>query len=59
MHGTEDRMLTFPHYGLLEKELGRGIEVRVWEGKGHVLMWEVEDEFNAAMEEVFERTGRL
>lgn len=59
MHGTEDRMLTFPHYGLLEKELGRGIEVRVWEGKGHVLMWEVEDEFNAAMEEVLERTGRL
>ncbi|EXJ81962.1 hypothetical protein A1O1_08029 [Capronia coronata CBS 617.96] len=59
LHGTEDRMLTFVHAKLLKEELGEGITFKVWEGKGHVLMWEVEQSYNQFLEEFFDRCERL
>ena len=62
VHGTGDRMIDFRHFELLREELGDkdgGGEFKVWEGKGHVLVWEVEEEFNAFLERVFERCARL
>lgn len=55
LHGTDDRMITFHHAELLKEELGDGITFRVWEGKGHVLMWEEEHAFNRFIEEFVER----
>ena len=46
VHGTIDRMITFKHFEILKEELGEGPEYRVWQGRGHVLMWEEEKEFN-------------
>lgn len=57
MHGTGDMMITFPHFEMLKAELGDGPEYRVWDGVGHVLMWEKQDEFNKAIEGVIERTA--
>ncbi|KIW13055.1 hypothetical protein PV08_08242 [Exophiala spinifera] len=59
LHGTADRMITFYHAELLKDELGQGIEYKVWKGKGHVLMWEEEDEFNGFLEEFFARCDGL
>ncbi|KAJ9607581.1 hypothetical protein H2200_007659 [Cladophialophora chaetospira] len=59
VHGTGDRMIDFHHFGLLKKELGEGVEYKVWEGKGHVLVWEVEDEFNACLEQRFEKCEEM
>ena len=50
LHGTGDRMITFKHAELLKEELGEGIEWRTWEGRGHVLCWEEEEEFNRLIE---------
>ncbi|EXJ71367.1 uncharacterized protein A1O5_05174 [Cladophialophora psammophila CBS 110553] len=65
-HGTTDRMIDFRHFEMLRDELsedpaadksdntGRGSCVfRVWEDKGHVLVWEAEEEFNRFLEERF------
>jgi len=57
LHGTYDRMITFYHAEMLKEQLGEGIQYKVWEGKGHVLMWEEEDEFNAFLEDLFKRCG--
>ena len=46
MHGTQDRMLTFVHGELLRQEIGEGVKWKVWDGVGHVIMWEREQEFN-------------
>ncbi len=54
-HGTGDRMITFRHGELLREELGSGIEWKVCEGRGHVLMWEVEEEFNRWVEGMVEK----
>ena len=57
-HGTGDRMIEFVHAEMLKEELGLrddGVEWKVWEGKGHVLMWEAEKEFNAWVEDVIRR----
>ncbi|KAL2430373.1 hypothetical protein ABEF95_005904 [Exophiala dermatitidis] len=59
VHGTEDRMITFHHANLLRDELGPGVTVRIWEGKGHVLLWEEEHTFNKFLEDFFERCERL
>lgn len=61
MHGSEDRMITFRHFELFREDMGgdEGVTFREWEGKGHVLMWEVEEEFNRAVQEVIVRTGKL
>ncbi|KAF9891471.1 hypothetical protein FE257_003937 [Aspergillus nanangensis] len=52
LHGTEDRMLTFRHGELLKEALGDGILWQVYEGKGHMLPWEVEDHLNQLVEGV-------
>ncbi|KAK5094478.1 hypothetical protein LTR70_004086 [Exophiala xenobiotica] len=61
MHGTGDQMITFRHSELFREDMGLdcGVEFRTWEGAGHVLMWEEEQGFNAAVEEVLERTAGL
>jgi pimeloyl-ACP methyl ester carboxylesterase len=55
IHATADRMITFKHGEILRDELGEGIEWKVWDGGGHVLMWEEEKEYNAFMEKMIER----
>ncbi|KAE8154195.1 Alpha/Beta hydrolase protein [Aspergillus avenaceus] len=55
LHGTEDRMLTFRHGEILHEEIGEGILWKVYEGSGHVLMWENEQEVNQLLEELVER----
>lgn len=59
VHGTADRMITFTHAEMLQKQLGKGIHYRVWEGKGHVLMWEEEVAFNRFLEDMFEKCERM
>ncbi|KAK6380649.1 hypothetical protein LTS17_004849 [Exophiala oligosperma] len=59
LHGTGDRMITFHHAEMLKDQLGQGIEYKVWKGKGHVLMWEEEDEFNAYFDDFFARCDGL
>lgn len=55
VHGTIDRMITFKHFEIIREEMGEGPTYRVWNGKGHVLMWEEEDEFNAFIKEFVDR----
>ncbi|KAE8162763.1 Alpha/Beta hydrolase protein [Aspergillus tamarii] len=57
LHGTEDRMLTFRHGEILHEEIGKGIQWKVYEGSGHVLMWENEDEVNQLLKELVDRTS--
>ena len=59
MHGTGDNMLTFVHGELLHKELGEEVRWRTWPGLGHVLMIEVEDEFNKEVQEFVEQNQQL
>lgn len=55
LHGTVDRMLTFHHGELLNRDLGEGILYKVWEGSGHMLPWEKEEEMNQLVEELVQR----
>ncbi|KAL4805067.1 Alpha/Beta hydrolase protein [Aspergillus unguis] len=55
LHGTVDRMLTFHHGELLNKEIGEGILYKVWEGSGHMLPWEKEQEFNELVQGLVQR----
>ncbi|KAL2821818.1 Alpha/Beta hydrolase protein [Aspergillus cavernicola] len=55
LHGTVDRMLTFHHGELLNKEIGEGILYKVWEGSGHMLPWEKEEEMNRLVEGLVQR----
>ena len=59
MHGTGDRMITYRHFELFKEEMGsdKGVDFRSWDGPGHVLMWEAEDEFNQAFEEVVKKNA--
>ncbi|OQV09279.1 hypothetical protein CLAIMM_13415 [Cladophialophora immunda] len=68
VHGTLDRMIDFHHFEMLRDELSDGEQrsegsssctFRVWEGKGHVLVWEVEDEFNPFLQERFDTCAGL
>jgi pimeloyl-ACP methyl ester carboxylesterase len=59
MHGTGDRMITYPHAEVLRQELGEGVRFETYEGKGHVLMWEERDAFNRVVEEMVEFAMRL
>ncbi|KAL3468853.1 Alpha/Beta hydrolase protein [Aspergillus californicus] len=52
LHGTVDRMLTFHHGEILNRELGEGILYKVWEGSGHMLPWEKEKEMNGLVEDL-------
>lgn len=55
VHATGDRMITFQHGEMLREELGEEVAWKVWEGGGHVLMWEREREYNAFVEEMIVR----
>lgn len=55
LHGTIDRMITFKHFEIIKEEMGPGPMYRVWDGRGHVLMWEEADEFNAFVKEFVDR----
>lgn len=55
LHGTIDRMITFKHFEIIKEELGEGPTYKVWDGKGHVLMWEQEEEFNAFVKQFVDR----
>jgi pimeloyl-ACP methyl ester carboxylesterase len=59
VHGTVDGMVSFTHAGLLQKGLGEGIQFKVFEGKGHMLPWEVRDEFHALVEGMVEKGTTL
>lgn len=59
VHGTQDRMIDFHHFELFREQFGEGPAYRVWEGKGHVLVWEVEDEFNEFLEGHFEKCAKI
>lgn len=58
MHGTEDRMLTFPHGKVLMEGLKPGMRY-VREGKGHVLMVEECEWFHGVMEEFIGKTEAM
>jgi hypothetical protein len=55
LHGTIDRMITFKHFEIIKEEMGEGPTYKVWDGKGHVLMWEEAAEFNAFVREFVDR----
>ncbi|RAH41783.1 alpha/beta fold hydrolase [Aspergillus brunneoviolaceus CBS 621.78] len=54
-HGTKDLMLTFRHGEILREEIGDGITWRAFEGSGHMLGWEREDELHELIEEIVNR----
>jgi pimeloyl-ACP methyl ester carboxylesterase len=59
VHGTVDGMISFTHAGLLKKGLGEGIVFKAVEGKGHMLPWEVTDEFHTLVEGMVEKAKAL
>ena len=62
IHGTADRMITFPHGETLARELGgeeSGITVRFIEGQAHVIPAEMRAEFRGWIEEIVGKTEAL
>lgn len=62
LHGTEDRMITFPHGEVLLRELGgegKGVTKAFYEGKGHHIPAEGRWEFNRRVQEMVEKTEKL
>lgn len=59
LHGTGDQMITFHHAEVLRRELGEGVRFERYEGRGHVLMWEEREKFNAVVEEMVKKTGAM
>ncbi|KAI9795196.1 MAG: hypothetical protein M1816_000218 [Peltula sp. TS41687] len=68
VHGTADRMITCPHAQMLVSGLNEGVErdagekeVRctLFEGSGHVIMWERREEFTRLMEDLVGYVERL
>lgn len=62
VHGTEDRMLTFPHAEMLLKELGgeeAGVTKKFFQGQGHVIPIEKRKEFNQLIEDMVEKSRSL
>ena len=57
-HGTEDRMLTFPHGEALIKQLQPG-ESYVREGRGHVLLVEEQDWHDEVIAKLWAKTASL
>ena len=59
VHGTVDGMISFTHAKMLKEGFGerggRGVGWKVFEGKGHMLPWEVRHEFNRLVEEMVEK----
>jgi pimeloyl-ACP methyl ester carboxylesterase len=62
LHGTKDRMITFPHADMLLTGLGgeeSGVRTAFFEGQGHVVPIELRQEFNAIIEEMVEKGNTL
>lgn len=62
LHGTKDRMITFPHAEMLLKGLGgeeSGVRKAFFEGQGHVVPIELRQEFNKLIEEMVEKGNTL
>jgi pimeloyl-ACP methyl ester carboxylesterase len=62
LHGTKDRMITFPHAEMLLKGLGgeeRGVRKAFFQGQGHVVPIELREEFNQLIEEMVEKGQTL
>lgn len=58
VHGTEDRMLTFPHGETLFREL-RPAEYYVREGSGHVIMMESTEWHDETAEKLWKKAAAL
>lgn len=61
MHGTIDNMITVPHAEVLAKELGEdeGVTKTIFQGRGHVLMWEEREEFRRLLSGLIEKTENM
>lgn len=61
MHGTVDNMITVPHAEVLAKELGedKGVKKRIFQERGHVLMWEEREEFRNLVASLIEKTTEM
>jgi len=61
MHGTVDNMLTVPHAEVLAKELGEGdgVTKRIFQERGHVLMWEEREEFRRLISALVDKTENM
>ncbi|KAL9078843.1 MAG: hypothetical protein Q9157_002247 [Trypethelium eluteriae] len=62
LHGTEDRMITFPHGEVLLRDLGgegQGVTKAFYQGKGHHLPAEERWEFDRRVQEMVEKTEKL
>lgn len=62
LHGTEDRMITFPHGEVLLRELGGeegGVKKAFFEGQAHVVPIERRKDFNGLIEEMITRVKGL
>jgi pimeloyl-ACP methyl ester carboxylesterase len=62
LHGTKDRMITFPHAEMLLNGLGGeegGVRKAFFEGQGHVVPIELREEFNELIEEMVEKGNTL
>ncbi len=59
VHGSEDRMITFPHAKVLLGGLGGeegGVTAHLVEGQGHVIPIEMRKEFGRWLEEFVQKT---
>jgi len=62
LHGTKDRMITFPHAEMLLKGLGGeegGVRKAFFDGQGHVVPIELRQDFNKLIEEMVEKGQTL
>lgn len=62
LHGTADKMLTFPHGEMLLRDMGGeegGITKKFFEGQGHVVPIELREEFRVIIEEMVEKVQGL
>lgn len=61
MHGTVDQMLSVPHADVLSKELGEegGVTKRIFQGRGHVLMWEEREEFRRLISALIDKAESI
>jgi len=61
LHGTVDNMLTVTHAEVLAKELGEewGIRKQIFQGRGHVLMWEEREEFRKSISALIDKTEKM
>ena len=62
IHGTADRMITFPHGETLARELGGeegGLTMRFIQGQAHVIPAEMRSDFKVWVEEIVEKAEAL